>query len=268
MCKAKSYPLSVLLCFILAVGLCGLTFAAGPKTEVQTIEGGDILMLQEVGAGLLVKDGKIEVLFVTPAEQRSEGYRTVDLQEGDQLLMLNGKKVTAITDAQEVYDLIDIGADVKLGIVRDKSMQIVSFKKAEPGSLPGEKMMVMSMSVGEDAEDGEAVTQTFTSGGGGAEEALMLFDAGLILGETDGVLQVAMVMPDAKDKITGEMPEAGDVIVSMQGKTIGRRAPCAEIYEGVDFDDTVTLEFKRGDKIHSLSFVRSNEKPKIMIKKK
>ena len=56
-------------------------------------------------------------------------FESIDLQEGDRILMLNGKRVKSIGDLRDVYEALAVADSVQFGIKRDDQMRIVSYLK-------------------------------------------------------------------------------------------------------------------------------------------
>ncbi len=142
MLKTIGWILFSLVC----AGLVGQTFAAvdeKPKQQMRMLSAGsELWMLPEVGAVAVVKDGKLIFEVVSPTESRPKGYETVDIKQGDLIMMANGKKITGAKDIQAMYDSLAIGAELKLGIRRGEDMLITTIKKADPASLPQRRMVV------------------------------------------------------------------------------------------------------------------------------
>ena len=115
-----------------------------------TARPGEVYHLNEAGAIVIFKDGIIRVEHVMPAEKRPKAYRDIDLKTGDEILMINGKKVKIPGDIESVYMELEIGGEIKLGVRRDGELRIIDYKKADPETLPKRKMMKMKVEAGED----------------------------------------------------------------------------------------------------------------------
>ncbi len=132
---------------ILFVILSQLLCLVSNAQEMRIIKGkpGEIFMLPEVGAIIQLEDKKILVENVMPKDMRDKNYKNVDLQEKDEILMVNGKKIKTPKDCEDIYDKLKVGEEFKMGIGRNDKMFIVSFKKADPEKLKSGGGMVVKM---------------------------------------------------------------------------------------------------------------------------
>jgi len=87
--------------------------------------------INEIG-GIAVKDnGRIVFNRVMPKESRAKEYQFVGIQEGDEILFLNGKRINSIDELKQFYTAIKKGDNVKLGIARKEKKFFVEFKKGD-----------------------------------------------------------------------------------------------------------------------------------------
>jgi len=121
--------------------LCGSTMA---QVKIMA-KPGEICHLDEVGAIVLLKEDKIKVEYVMPADKRSKAYVNVDIMNADEILMVNGQKVKTPEDIELIYKGLNAGEEFKLGIRRDGNLMIVSYDKANPDDLPKKKMMKLKV---------------------------------------------------------------------------------------------------------------------------
>ena len=61
--------------------------------RITKTSGGDIFDIAELGAIVNDENGKLKIAVLMPKENRKKEYVNVDVQEGDELIMINGKKV-------------------------------------------------------------------------------------------------------------------------------------------------------------------------------
>lgn len=105
--------------------------------RMMTFDANTVMIIPEVG-GIIKVDGKeLRVDRVRPAEARTEAYRGVDLREGDQVLLVNGKRVKTIAALREAYDGAATGSEIKVGLQRGEELLSIAFPKADPKDLPG-----------------------------------------------------------------------------------------------------------------------------------
>jgi hypothetical protein len=178
----------IALGFFLTLTLASLPNSAhAQKKMVMSVGGegieGQPFIIPELGAIVVFKEKKLEVLNVMPDNARPKDYLEVDIKAGDILVMLNGARLKTIEDLKSAHDSASAGDNFKFGIKRGKEMRILQFAKADPKSMPKGHAMTMSM----DAE------------GGGGKPLAVLMGSGIIAEESDGKIVIGALMPDASD---------------------------------------------------------------------
>ena len=243
-----------------------LLFAMQAVGQVKIMVEGDAFMIKEIGATLIEADGKLEVAFVLPGESRLEAYKSVDIEQKDVILMVNGKKVVSAADIREVFEGIKPGDEIKIGLKRGKNMMIVSFERADPESLP--KLRTMTFETSEESAEGDHVPGEVTimrAGGPPGEDLAMLEGSGLIAKEEDGVVVIAMVMPHAKKLFDSVEVKEGDRILSIKGKKVLGVAALLELYADIEPGSEITLLLERSDENFSVTFEKAKQQNKVMM---
>ena len=59
---------------------------------------GDAFRIPELSVMLSEEDKTVTVLFAMPKDNRIKPFRTVDMQRGDVILYLNGKRIEALSE--------------------------------------------------------------------------------------------------------------------------------------------------------------------------
>jgi len=236
---------------ILAAALVGVSTFAGAQMRTLKIEGsGEVFMLKELGAIISEGENGLAVLMVLPPEQRAKAYRDIDLQEGDVIMMFNGKRAKTSVQIEEAYDGLKIGDEIKLGIKRDKDMMIATLAKANPDDLPGQMKIMKSDSCPASAD-------------------MTLAGVGLMLTKDNGKLIIDDVLVGLADKFTGPLPEKGDVILKIQGTPISQPDQLSEIFDKIKTGEKVDMVLGRGDQEISTGFAKpdcTQGKPMIIRK--
>ena len=111
-------------------------------TSTQELSADQFLSVPELAAMILEQKKEIVVDHIMEKEMRMKGYETTELQEGDHILMANGKKLGSLAELRDLYKSAATGATVKLGMKRGESMVIASFVKADAKDLPKTRMMI------------------------------------------------------------------------------------------------------------------------------
>lgn len=238
-------------------------------TKVIKADKDDVFFLQELGALIMQDGGAIRIDFVAPADSRAKKYRSVDVESGDVIMMLDGKRVESVKVLRRNYEEAESGEVIKLGLKREQRMMIVEFPKADPEDVPQGKMMMVTMD-----GDGEG-TVTTTSGpdtkvikmeAGSAANATLL-ELGVLFGEKEGKVIVTSTLPHSEDVLGMEVAN-GDILRSLQGETVSTLDEFAETYESIAVGDTVRLVFQRSGEEISAAFPRPESPDGLTIERK
>jgi S1-C subfamily serine protease len=249
-CEISTVFLTLTMAATMVLASLSPTIAFAQPRTLKLSGDQDVFMLDELGAVIADAENGPRILMVLPKEQRTEAYRDVDLREGDTILMVNGKKITGARQLKELYEGLDIGDDLKLGIRRGKELLIESLAKADPDDLPAQMMIIK----GGEGSDGVAT---------------VMAAVGLILKAVDGKVVIDEVLPGMNDKFTGGMPQKGDVIVKLQETSITQPGQISEIYAKLKTNDQVRLTLDRQGTEVSIGFAKqecTGNKP-LIIKK-
>jgi hypothetical protein len=256
--------------FTVAVVIPATLIAVSPGgAEVIKADVDEVFFLQELGALIKQDEETIRVDFVAPADNRTKEYRSVDIESGDIIAMLNGKRVNSVKDLKANYEAAEVGEDIKFGIKRDKRMMIVEFAKADLEKMPQQQMMMVTMD-----GDGEGTVKT-TSGPetrvikmeAGSVGNVTLLELGLLLGEDEESLIVTDILPHASKRLGDIDMGEGDIVKSIQGEPVTTIDEFADLYESIPVGDTVSLVFQHeGKEVHT-SFPRPNPQKTMKIER-
>jgi len=128
-----------------------LTLLAFPskaqETRTMTFDASTSLMLQEFQAMLVEEDGEIKVR-VRLGNSSESGDK---LEQGDLIIMMNGKRTKTITELRELYESVPKDEEVKIGVRRGNERFILRKTKGDiPKPGEGGNRMVMSMEMSGD----------------------------------------------------------------------------------------------------------------------
>jgi len=199
----------------------------------------NIFMLIESMAVLVDEDETIEVHMVMPKENRPEGYEDIDLKQGDEILMVNAKRIKAVKDLKEIYEGLEAGEMVKLGIRRKQEMFIVSFKKVDPGKLPKREVKMV--------RGGEG-------GGPGMDVRLANLGGVLAVKETGGQVFVHKIFAGLQDVLDEGALQGGDLILSVNDNPVEANRQFADVYSEIDVGGEVRLVISREGKKKEVTF--------------
>ena len=233
---------------ITALSLWLSTALMAAQTAQLEIEG-QPFVLDEFGAVIAEHDGIVEVqMMILPQDQRAAAYRDVDFKEGDQIIMINGKRAKTAADIEAAYNDLKTGDKITLAIKRDQARMMVSFPKADP-EKQGARIMVRTAPAG-------------------AENATPILSLGILVTETEGEVEVVDALkapPGFPEKIKFNK---GDIIAKLQGQPVTSVSDFEERYNAIETGEEVTIEKRNGGDVNEFSFAKP-EAPqgRMMIKK-
>lgn len=238
-------------------------------TMERRIEGGDgAFHLKEVQTILTSKDDTIKVMMVLPERLRPQGYGDIVLKENDEILMVNAKRVKTVQQFEELYNALEIGGILKMGIRRKGELMIESFKKIDPEDITeGANIMIQTAMPGEEEGHGGGMVRSFTMHSGDSEELRPWFGTGLILGEEEGTLKVMRIM----EGMTGALGKAdikeGDELKSLNGQKVETLDKFFEMYEKLDTGSKVEIEYARAGRKMQAAFEKPNMQGGMMMRR-
>lgn len=238
-----------------------------PQKSVQriVIGGGDVFMIPELAAAVVDDSGSVIVRVMPPADRLPKGMQKLDIKAGDEILMINGKRVKNSSELKELYEAVEVGEEVSLGLKRGGSMHIASFKKADPETLPKRQMMIQTGGPGDHPTAAPRKVQVIKMPGTGEVE--ILGGARLIVAEKDGGLIVVGTLPEAESLYKVDTVKDGDIIVSVQGKPIVKARDFTVTYDAIKVGERVALVLSRDGKTIKVSFDKPVETDPTFLQK-
>jgi S1-C subfamily serine protease len=217
----------------------------------------------ELGAVIAKDSSGIHVLFIGPSESRPKTYQTVDLQAQDEILMMNGKKLTSIEDLEKGYEAAAIGSTLQFGVKRGGQLMVVSFPKADPKDLPKRQMMIMN-------DDGKGA-KNFKMNGKDLKMAPGIDEVdhilGVLVGVKDKKVVIAAVMPFAMEDPNLKNLTSGDEVLSVGGKPVTSTAQIISAYEEAKVGDKFSFRVMHGGKETEVSVTKQEDTGVKIIRK-
>ncbi len=235
---------------------------------VTRVEGDGAFHLKEVQVFLTSSNDTVKVLMVLPKKLRPEGYADIEIEKDDEILMFNARRVKSVQGFEEMYNRLNVGDDVKLGLRRDGRLLIQSFKKIDPADLPqGTNVRIRLDASGDGDGESPVMTRTLRVGEGNVN-LRPWFGTGLMLGTSDGKITVMRILEGMTSALADADIRKGDVIESLNGNPVKSLEQFFERYEQLPVGSKVDVGYTRdGKKLH-LSFEKPAVRGKVMIRPK
>lgn len=215
-----------------------LTAAAQePKRVTQTFSAEDAMIIREAGAVIMPKNDRLVVDIILGNHEQQPSV----VQKDDEVLMANGKKVKTVKDLRGQYENTKIGDEFRIGLKRGEKLLMATFvKKSDEELNKAGGGMVMRM----ERKEGE----------------LMLPALGLTFETKENRVIINSVLPTAASNFKSFTPQTGDVIVSINGKSVATAEDLVDAYDKFNEGERIMLAFARDGKEHKETF----SKPKPM----
>ncbi|MFQ5630437.1 MAG: PDZ domain-containing protein [bacterium] len=239
--------------------------------EIQASGQGEIFMIPELSALLREQGEVVKVEMAMPVDTRPKAYKAVDVKSGDIVLYLNGTRIKTLKIFTSIYDSLQAGELVEIGLKRGDMRFISSFKKADPKNMPKRKMMMMT-------SDGKEISTEDLEGGGQRMamransletdmDALQpVIELGIILGSKDGVIQVARKLPIPVEGLGETEFQKGDVFTMLNGKKLESLAQFTEMFGKLKVGDKVDLQYEHEKKALKASFAKPKARGRMKIR--
>ncbi len=239
--KTKSIVLTAVITLMLTANIFG------QQMYMATSADGPVMFLDELAIVLKEKNKTVTIDFAGPAASRKEEYRKLDLQKGDKILMVNGKKLSSVDDAKKIYENMKTGEIFKMGLSRDNQMMMASFKKGDV----------------ERSHGGKQITTKLT---GDPKNMLPVMELGFILQQKSEKLVVTNILPVAPKFIINSGVKEGDEVIKINGNTVYSIERFKLQYSKIKTEDDFEIIFKQKGKELKAAGKKPEQKGKMIIK--
>jgi S1-C subfamily serine protease len=211
------------------------------KTVKMQFDADKAVLLNEAGAMVVEKEGRLAVGFVFPKNGGSKEGADLDIAVGDEVGMSMGKKVSTVKELRAAYDSVKPGEEFRLGLRREGKAFIVAFKKLDEKDLP--KTMVIKRGEGDDPNQD------------------VLPALGVAIGQKDGKVEIIDTFPNAPKEMA-----KGDVIVSLNGKAMKGLKDFSAVYDHAEVGAELEFELSRGGKTLIVVTKRNKPQGQVIVK--
>ncbi len=184
------------------------------------------MMLQEFQAMLIFENDEISVRMRMGPGDAQEGVD--QLEQGDVILMMNGKRATNIETLRSIYDAVESDQEIKIGVRRGNERFIL---EAIKGDVP---------------EGGPRMMMTFDTDDG--PPPAIVPELGALLADRDGAVVLERVIPPMQPEELKAYEIEGYTIKELNGEKPENAAQVRETLESMEIgaEISITLE-KDGD---------------------
>ncbi|GAB5407850.1 MAG: hypothetical protein BalsKO_02150 [Balneolaceae bacterium] len=220
--------------------------ADAQATRTMSFDASNSLMLQEFQAMLTFEN---EIISVATRLGRGDSEPGVDrLEQGDILLMMNGKRVRDIETLKEIYEGLEPEAEIKIGVRR------------------GEERFILNAVKGEIPEGGPRMVMNFDSDEGASGEGPVIIPSlGILLTDTEeGVLVDRLIAPILPDELkTLEIEKY--LILSINNEKPETSADFKEKIDAIALGNDISLTFEKDGDEKSITIKKTAPRGNISI---
>jgi S1-C subfamily serine protease len=249
--------------------LAGSAVPVAAQVATQLVSSEDeTFHLREVGAMIMLEDEQVKVAMVMPKEARPKAYQDVDIQQGDIVLYLNGKRIKAVEDFEAKYNELAVGDTARIGLRRKDERFIVSFLKADPKALPTPMLRkVMAGPDGKITEESGGQVRQIKLSDPNAKEVRPVPGLGVLIGNVDGKVKIVNKLPIRMKELENLDLQESDVLQILNGNKIDGVGQFLEIYEKIATGEKVELKFVRNEKMLTASFSKPKDEGRMIIRR-
>ncbi len=204
--------------------------AAAQEMRTMSFDASTSLMLQEFQAMLILDGDEVKVELRMGRDEAKSGIDR--LEQGDVILMMNGKRIKDIEGLRTLYESVEKDAEIKIGVRRGNERFILNAIK---GDVPegGGMRMVMSMDT-----DVDGPSPTIVS------------EMGALLVDRDGSVVVERVIPPLLPDELKAADIEGYSIKKLNGKSTENAEEVRTTLEALEIGAEISITFEKdGDEI-------------------
>lgn len=237
----------IVLCLLFSTAL-----SAQVMTRTFTTAGeGEIFQLPELGAIVAADSGKVYFLAVMEGGHRPAAYADIDVEEQDEILMMNGQRIKTVENLKTLYEVLEIGAEIKLGLRRNGQMFLISFPKINPEDAPR-----------------QVVRTVIGDGSGNVEDIYPMPGLQILLRPSGDKILVEKLHGLKEAPPAGSNFQDGDILVKLDGKVMTSINDFRSRYESVPPGQKITVEVSRNGQPVTSTFAKPASAGRVMMMRK
>ena len=237
----KAVKLSILIIPIL-VFFPSLSEAQQMRT--MSFDASTSLILEEFQTVLILdgKEIKVEARLAPPRDE--EGVD--QLEQGDIILMMNGKRATDIEALRNIYESIEADQEIKVGVRRGNERFIINAIK---GDVP---------------EGGPRMMMSFDTDGDGPPPAIVP-ELGALIADRDGAVVLERVLPPLQPEELKAFEIEGYTITQLNGERPENADKLREKLEALEIGAEISITLEKDGDEKSIVFTKQEPRGSFSI---
>lgn len=217
----------------------------------QTAGEGEIFQLPELAAIVVADSGKVRFLAVMSGEHRPAAYADIDAEEQDEILMMNGQRIKTAESLKTLYDALEVGAEIKLGLRRAGQMFLISFPKMDPKDAPRQ---VVRTVIGDETGDTETIYP--------------MPGLQILLRASADKIRVEKLHGLKEAPPSGTNFQDGDILMKLDGKVMTSINDFRSQYENIPPGQKITIDVSRNGHPVTSTFTKPASSGRVMMMRK
>tara|TARA_R110000868_G_scaffold1211_1_gene9255 strand:- start:22439 stop:23170 length:732 start_codon:yes stop_codon:yes gene_type:complete len=219
--------------------------ANAQKFQTMEFDASTSMMLQEFHAMLVLDGDEVKVeMQMGMHDPASEGDK---LEQGDVILMMNGKRVTGIDGLRSLYDELEKNTEIKIGVRRGNERFILNALK---GNMP---------------ENGTKMMLTFDTESDG-EQPVIIPNLGFLLSNSDTDVVIEKVIPPMLPDELKALGVEGYTITSFNKEKPSSATALLKKFEALAVGAEITFTFTKDGNEKSITFKKKEPKGTFTMK--
>ncbi|MEQ9310034.1 MAG: PDZ domain-containing protein [Balneolaceae bacterium] len=231
--------ITVFTFLILPILILSQQLAEAQTTRTMSFDASTNLMLEEFQSMLVLDGNEVKVEIRLGGEDAKPGVDR--LEQGDVVLMMNGKRVNDIESLRELYSDLEKDAEIKIGVQR------------------GNERFILTAIKGEVPEGGPRMVMSFDDEGDG-EPPVIVPSLGILLVDLDEGVHIERVIPPLLSDELKPLEIEGYRIVSFNNEKPESAASLMEKIKTLSVGDSISFVFEKDGDEKTITF--SKKKPK------
>lgn len=230
-------------------------FANAQQMRTMSFDAASSMILPEFHAILVMEKNALNVEMKMGNEKATDG--TDQLERGDIVLMMNGKRTNDIESIREIYESVEKDGELKIGVRRGEEQFIITAMKGTPT-----KGLEMSTTTRFESKNSNELA--FSS----ADAAVFSINLGLFLANSDGQVKVERTVPLAMTDELIELDIEGYIITKFNNESKPNDASSfSKAIAKLPLGSNISLTFEKDGEEKSITFVKSKaQKNPLYIK--
>ena len=237
----KAFKLSILIFPILTFFP---SLSEAQQMQRMEFDASTSLMLQEFQAMLVFENDEISVRMRMGGGETEEG--TDQLERGDVILMMNGKRATDIETLRSIYESVEADQEIKIGVRR------------------GNERFILDAIKGDVPEGGPRMMMSFNTDGEGSPPAIVP-ELGALIADREGEVVIERVIPPMQPDELKALEIEGYAIKELNGKAPENVNQIKADLEALKIGAEIALTFVKDGDEKSITFTKKESRGSFHI---